>query len=148
MRLSYHYMLMANHVILQKKLFLSLKDTGLTLGQPKVLDFLQEKDGAAQKEIAAACHIEPASLTTILNGMEEKGLIQRKSLNGNRRSWHIFLTDRGKEMTEAIGMGFEELEAQAFSGISREERESFLKTFEKIYQNMEVLEEKKDDRKN
>lgn len=43
MRLSYHYMLMANHVILQKKLFLSLKDTGLTLGQPKVLDFLQEK---------------------------------------------------------------------------------------------------------
>src|SRR5699024_11492859 len=85
MNLSYHYMLMANHVILQKKLFLSLKDTGLTLGQPKVLDFLQEKDGAAQKEIAAACHIEPASLTTILNGMEEKGLIQRKSLNGNRR---------------------------------------------------------------
>ena len=148
MRLSYHYMLMVNHVILQKKLFLSLKDTGLTLGQPKVLDFLQEKDGAAQKEIAAACHIEPASLTTILNGMEEKGLIQRKSLNGNRRSWHIFLTDRGKEMTEAIGMGFEELEAQAFSGISREERESFLKTFEKIYQNMEALEEKKDDRKN
>ena len=129
-------------------MFLSLKDTGLTLGQPKVLDFLQEKDGAAQKEIAAACHIEPASLTTILNGMEEKGLIQRKSLNGNRRSWHIFLTDRGKEMTEAIGMGFEELEAQAFSGISREERESFLKTFEKIYQNMEALEEKKDDRKN
>ena len=148
MNLSYHYMLMVNHVILQKKLFLSLKDTGLTLGQPKVLDFLQEKDGAAQKEIAAACHIEPASLTTILNGMEEKGLIQRKSLNGNRRSWHIFLTDRGKEMTEAIGMGFEELEAQAFSGISREERESFLKTFEKIYQNMEALEEKKDDRKN
>lgn len=148
MNLSYHYMLMVNHVVLQKKLFLSLKDTGLTLGQPKVLDFLQEKDGAAQKEIAAACHIEPASLTTILNGMEEKGLIQRKSLNGNRRSWHIFLTDRGKEMTEAIGMGFEELEAQAFSGISREERESFLKTFEKIYQNMEALEEKKDDRKN
>ena len=148
MNLSYHYMLMANHVILQKKLFLSLKDTGLTLGQPKVLDFLQEKDGAAQKEIAAACHIEPASLTTILNGMEEKGLIQRKSLNGNRRSWHIFLTDRGKEMTEAIGMGFEELEAQALSGISREERASFLKTFEKIYQNMEALEEKKDDRKN
>lgn len=148
MNLSYHYMLMVNHVILQKKLFLSLKDTGLTLGQPKVLDFLQEKDGAAQKEIAAACHIEPASLTTILNGMEEKGLIQRKSLNGNRRSWHIFLTDRGKEMTEAIGMGFEELETQAFSGISGEERESFLKTFEKIYQNMEALEEKKDDRKN
>ena len=134
MNLSYHYMLMVNHVILQKKLFLSLKDTGLTLGQPKVLDFLREKDGAAQKEIAAACHIEPASLTTILNGMEEKGMIQRKSMNGNRRSWHIFLTDRGKEMVEAIDKGFEELEVQAFSGISGEERE-----------NLEALEEKKHD---
>ena len=142
MSLSYHYMLMANHVILQKKLFLSLKDTGLTLGQPKILDFLRENDGAAQKEIAAACHIEPASLTTILNGME------RKSLNGNRRSWHIFLTDRGKEMVEAVDKGFEELEDQAFSGISGEEQESFLKTFEKIYHNMKTLEEKKHDRKN
>ncbi len=148
MNLSYHYMLMVNHVILQKKLFLSLKDTGLTLGQPKVLDFLREKDGAAQKEIAAACHIEPASLTTILNGMEEKGMIQRKSLNGNRRSWHIFLTDRGKEIAAATEKRFEELEAQAFAGISGEERRSFLKTFEKIYQNMETLEGNTHDRKN
>ena len=114
----------------------------------KVLDFLREKDGAAQKEIAAACHIEPASLTTILNGMEEKGLIRRKSLNGNRRSWHIFLTDRGKEMVEAVDKGFEELEDQAFSGISVEEQESFLKTFEKMYHNMTTLEEQKHDRTN
>ena len=63
--------------------------------------------------------------TTILNGMEEKGLIQRKSLNGNRRSWHIFLTDRGKEMVEAVDKGFEELEDQAFSGISGKNRKAF-----------------------
>ena len=46
---------------------------------------------------------------------------------------------------KAIDKGFEELEVQAFSGISGEERENFLKTFEKIYQNMEALEEKKHD---
>ena len=80
--------------------------------------------------------------------MEEKGLIRRKSLNGNRRSWHIFLTDRGKELVKAVDKGFEELEDQAFSGISGEEQENFLKTFEKIYHNMKTLEEKKDDRKN
>lgn len=80
--------------------------------------------------------------------MEEKGMIQRKSLNGNRRSWHIFLTDRGKEMAAATEKRFEELEAQAFAGISGEERRSFLKTFEKIYQNMETLEGNTHDRKN
>ena len=37
---SFHYLSMANHMMVQKKLMEQLKDTGLTLGQPKVLDFI------------------------------------------------------------------------------------------------------------
>ena len=72
MESSFHYLLMANQARFQKKFFSLLADTPLTQGQPKVLDYLREHDGAAQKEIAAACQIEPASLTSILNGMEQK----------------------------------------------------------------------------
>lgn len=43
-------------------------------------------DGAIQKEIAVFCHIEPASLTVILNGMENKGYITRQTDNGNHRT--------------------------------------------------------------
>ena len=81
-----HYLIMANHFIFQKMLFSSIKDTGLSLGQPKILDYLKEHDGSVQKDIASACHIEQASLTSVLNGMEKKGLIVRKMLDGNRRS--------------------------------------------------------------
>lgn len=95
---SFHYLLMATHTTLQKKLLAQLKDTGLTLGQPKVLDYLKEHDGANQTEIARGCHIEAASLTSILNRMEEKGIIERRMLNGNRRSLHVFLTDKGREL--------------------------------------------------
>ena len=76
---SFHYLSMANHMMIQKKLMEQLKDTGLTLGQPKVLDYLKDHDGASQKEIAAGCLIEAGSLTSILNRMEEKGLIERNS---------------------------------------------------------------------
>ena len=38
---SFHYLSMANHMMVQKKLMEQLKDTGLTLGQPKVLDYLK-----------------------------------------------------------------------------------------------------------
>ena len=38
--------------MLQKGLLIRLKGTGLTLGQPKVLDYLKEHNGASQKEIA------------------------------------------------------------------------------------------------
>ena len=35
MKLSYHYMLMTNHMLLQKRLLSGLKDTGLTAGSRK-----------------------------------------------------------------------------------------------------------------
>lgn len=90
---SFHYLTMANQMLIQKKLLEKIKNTHLTLGQPKVLDYLKEHDGASQKEIAAGCVIEAGSLTSILNRMEEKGLIERRMLNGNRRTFHIFMTD-------------------------------------------------------
>ncbi|MFQ7549940.1 MAG: MarR family transcriptional regulator [Blautia marasmi] len=61
------------------------------------MDYLREHDGSNQKAIAAACHIEPASLTSVLGGMEQKGLIERKSLNGNRRSFTYSSPKRGRK---------------------------------------------------
>lgn len=98
MQETLHYLLMSDHQMIQKALVSSVKDTGLTPGQPKVLDYLLHHNGAIQKEIAISCHIEPASLTAILNGMENKGYIERKSLNNNRRSLHVYLTETGKNM--------------------------------------------------
>lgn len=69
MEFSTHYLLMADHAMLQKLVMSRIKPLGLTTGQPKVLDFLQDHDGAIQKDIAKGCHIEPSSLSTILGGM-------------------------------------------------------------------------------
>lgn len=107
---SLHYLIMANQMLVQETLLDKLKDTGLTIGQPKILDYLKEHNGSSQKEIARACFLEAGSLTTILNRMEEKGLIERQMLNGNRRSFHIFMTDEGKEKQQLIDQVFSEIE--------------------------------------
>ncbi len=133
---TFHYLAMANHAMFQKKLILSLKETELTLGQPKVLDYLQYHDGANQKDMAAGCHIEAPSLTSILNRMEEKGLIERRMLNGNRRSLHIFLTEKGRTYQRMVEQAFCSLEEEVFEGISEAERTSFMAVFEKIYGNL------------
>ena len=52
MEFSTHYLLMADHTMLQKLVMSRIKPLGLTTGQPKVLDFLQDHDGAMQKDIA------------------------------------------------------------------------------------------------
>ena len=133
---SFHYMSMINHMTIQKKLMEQLKDTGLTLGQPKVLDYLKDHDGVSQKEIAAGCLIEAGSLTSILNRMEEKDLIERKMLNGNRRTFHIFMTESGKKNQKLVEEAFEKIEKTALNGISEEEQKLFMEIFYRIYRNL------------
>ena len=133
---SLHYLIMANQMLVQKALLYKLKDTGLTIGQPKILDYLSRHNGSNQKEIARACFLEAGSLTTILNKMEEKGLIRRQILNGNRRSFHIFMTESGKKSQKLVEEAFVEIEEAAWKDISPEEAEAFMKIYHKIYSNL------------
>lgn len=136
---SLHYLLMADYMLMQKSLMDKLKDTGLTIGQPKILDYLKDHDGSSQKEIAKACFLEAGSLTTILNRMEEKGLITRQILNGNRRSFHIFLTESGKEKQKLVDRYFTEIEKKALENISPEEWTQFLSVYERIFENLQNI---------
>lgn len=133
---SFHYLLMANQSLLHKKLLVGLSDTCLTLGQPKVLNYLKDHNGVSQKEIAAGCHIEAASLTSVLGRMEEKGMIERRMKDGNRRSLYVFLTDFGIELQKMVDKQFCSIEETAFDGISEKEKNDFMNTFMKIYQNL------------
>ena len=139
---SLHYLIMANQMLVQRGLLERLKETGLTIGQPKVLDYLKEHDGSNQKEIARACFLEAGSLTSILKRMEEKGLVERRMLNGNRRSFHVFLTENGKKNQELVEEMFAEIEKDALDGISSEEFETFMEVYRKIYGNLLQAERK------
>ena len=139
---SLHYLIIANQMLVQRGLLERLKETGLTIGQPKVLDYLKEHDGSNQKEIARACFLEAGSLTSILNRMEEKGLVERRMLNGNRRSFHVFLTENGKKNQELVEEMFAEIEKDALDGISSEEFETFMEVYRKIYGNLLQAERK------
>ena len=130
--------------MLFRSLLSNLKNTCLTLGQPKILDYLKDHDGASQKEIAAACYIEAASLTSILNRMEEKGMIERRMLNGNRRSFYIFMTPFGKELQEEVANSFTMLEEEAFQNIPEKKKEELIDLLLTIHNNL-ITERKAND---
>ena len=132
---SFHYLIMAEHSTFQKELLSRLRDTGLTIGQPKILDYLKDHNGISQKEIAKGCHIEPGTLTTLLNRMEEAGLVERRMMHGNRRSLYVFLTEKGSLLSRQVDHAFSDLEEHAFRDISSEDREKFLRIFQRIYEN-------------
>lgn len=136
MESSFHYLMMVTQTLFQKGVFAHLQHTDLTVGQPKVLDHLHSHDGDSQKDIANSCHIEPGSLTTLLKGMVEKGLIERRNMNGNRKTTHIFMTEKGAASSQQVQDAFATMEAQAFAGISDDERAAFMDTLKKIHANL------------
>lgn len=142
--MTFHYMLMACQAVYSRKLMEQLSDTGMTSGQPKVLDYLEDHDGASQREIAAHCYIEPASLTSVLNGMETKGLIERRRMNGDRRSYHIYLTETGRGQQNRVREAFRKVEADAFSEMSGENAERFMELFEELYECLTKEQKKKE----
>lgn len=143
MEKSFHYMLMAIQSLVHKSLLSRLKDTGLTAGQPKILEYLYYHNGASQKEIASGCHIEAGSLTSLLNRMEENHLVQRQMLNGNRRSYYIFLTDKGSCLADLVIKQFKEIEAEIWKDFSENDVQNFLESFSHIYEHLLPKEEAK-----
>lgn len=142
MKETLHYLLMFDHLMVQKALLSSVRDTGLTPGQPKILDYLLHHDGAIQKEIAIFCHIEPASLTTILNGMENKGYIERKTIDNNRRSLHVYLTETGKKYADRLNLEFSRIEADALKGFDEKDTQQLYDLLNRVYQNMIDIQKK------
>lgn len=136
MQETFHYLLMADHLMVQKALISSVKDTGLTPGQPKILDYLMYHDGAIQKDIAKFCHIEPASLTAILNGMESKGYVERRNSGKDRRSLHVYLTETGKRYSARLSREFAKIESEALKGLSEEEVRQLRDMLSRVYENM------------
>lgn len=116
----------------------SFQELNLTEGQPKVLSILRGMQGCQQKELAEACHVEPATMTVLLRNMEQKQLIykERRLLAGGKRAFGIFLTEHGQRMSDEVMRVVAQLEEISFAGFSEEERAEFLRLFAKLADNL------------
>ncbi|MDE6781512.1 MAG: MarR family transcriptional regulator [Ruminococcus sp.] len=134
---SLHYLLMKSHSVMQRNIYSEVRKIGLTSGQPKILDYLRDHEGSDQKTIAGYCEIEPATLGSILLRMEQKGLIERRQKNGNRRSLFVYLTDSGREVCKKMNSIFSQKDEQAIKGLTSEEIDILKKTLTKICENLD-----------
>lgn len=141
---SLHYKLRACHMNCQKAIVSDIKKkTGLRPGEPKILEFLSEHEPCEQKDIAAGCNLDSASVTGILGRMETRGLVMREMKNGNRRSLYVSMTEHGKEMMQDVEETFALVDRQAIKGLSGEEISELMRLLAAVNQNLTVLSEEK-----
>ena len=134
--MSYHNLMMENHTLFSKMVFERLSGQELSAGQPKVLEYLIEHDGVAQKDIAEACIIEPATATSLLARMEKTGLIDRHSREDDKRYILVYLTEKGRARAEASVNVLSDVEEHVFEGFSDAEREAFISYLERVNGNL------------
>lgn len=117
----------------------SFQNLGLSDGQPKVLSILRGMEGCSQKELAKACHVEPATMTSLLKNMEQSDLIrkERQQLSGGKRAYGIFFTEHGQKMSDEVMQIVADLEEVSFADFSEEEKKEFLRLFTKLTENLE-----------
>ncbi len=136
MQNGFHHLLLIAQTLFQKKVVTRAGELGLLPGQSKILDYLDNHDGCEQKSLGEIFCLEPATVTGILQRMEQSGLIERRIQNGNRKSNYVFLTEKGKTASAAVRDIFRECETEALAGISEPERALFLEILQKMGQNL------------
>jgi len=108
----------------------------LTKTQWIVLKKLHDKDGRAQQELAFITNRDKASLTRLIHTLEKKELVKRTPSIVDKRSNHIFLTFKGKEVFSETLPLMKNVLSVMQEGISSEEIEATIKTVQKIQQNL------------
>ena len=140
---SFHYLLLAAQGMFQRRILARLAGSGLTAGQPKVLNYLGLHNGSVQKNIALGCQIDPATLTGLLGRMEEKGLVERRAEGGDRRALHVYRTDFGWEKQREVLRVLEACDREMLSGLDEAEGAALLRGLrhvcEHLAENKEAL---------
>jgi MarR family transcriptional regulator, organic hydroperoxide resistance regulator len=90
--------------------------------QATVLCKLFIQNGMTQSEIAHQLGVQGATVTDMLQRMEENKLVTRRRDSDDNRLVRVYLTDEGREKERAITEQFLKLESQIFADFDENER--------------------------
>jgi MarR family transcriptional repressor of mepA len=81
-----------------------LRARELSQQQGFTLGYLEQNPGLKQRDIASISRTSAASVSSLLQGLEARGLIERRTEDGDERSKRVYATTAGAELIA----GFEE----------------------------------------
>ncbi|QOS79194.1 MarR family transcriptional regulator [Paenibacillus sp. JNUCC31] len=119
---------------LKKRADESIKELGLNAQQGKVIDYIyQNQDNhIIQKDLADRFHLRGASITSMLQGLEQKGFIERKIPTDNERQKNIYVLPKAIELIEDFQESFQKVEEEIVQVLTDEEKQVLKKLLIKI----------------
>lgn len=98
-----------------------------------VITLVNANPNMTQKQLAQAINVSPPNLATLLDRLESRGLVQRQRNPNDKRSQTLVLTTEGRTLCKKADKTASELENEATSMLSDEERAELLRLLQKIF---------------
>jgi len=115
---------------------------GVTPDQFTVMRTLLENEGITQRRLTELMSSDPNTVASLLERMEQAGLVERQAHEKDRRAHWLRLKARGKRKYEAAREIAVSMQAEVLSALPIEAQEKFLEELDAVAQACRVAAEK------
>ena len=102
------------------------EEHGLFQAEFRCLRLFGFDESLNNKEIAMRMNLSPSRLTRIIDGLEKRGYMQREIDQKDRRNMRIFLSRRGKILTNKLNKAFIDLHSEILQDIDVSQHEPLI----------------------
>ena len=121
-----------------RTLQIRLAQYGVSIGQWSFLRALWMEDGLSQRELSKRVGLTEPTTHSALQKLEDRGLITRRTMTGNNRRLHSFLTEEGKALKPVLEPLTLEVDEVAVRGLDAAQQVALKEALEAVIENLEA----------
>ena len=87
-----------------------------------MLGYLVQNPGAIQRDIARVSRTSASSVSSLLQGLERRGLVERRTEGGDERSKRVYATPAGSELIAGFDAAMAAADDTILAPLTRAER--------------------------
>lgn len=96
-------------------------------------------EGISQQALAERLQTQPSRVVTMVDALEQRGLIKRRPNPGDRRARELYMTETGRNVLRNAFVLASELERRLCGGLSESEREQLLEMLHRVERQLELV---------
>lgn len=115
-----------------------VNELGLNSQQGRMIGYIYEHqdNGIIQKDLAEVFQRKEASITSMLQGLERKGYIERKVPSDNERQKNIYVLPKGENLIQDFNEAFKDIENSITETLTENEKDVLLSLLIEVNQNL------------
>lgn len=126
------YLLAASSEAASHQFHIRVRELGLRVPEWRVLACLYDQDGLMITQLAKYSLLEQSRMTRIVDQMEKRGLVVRKSDKGDGRRVRVHLTDAGQKLSSEVVEEAREHERTLLSALNQPDADRIKPSLERL----------------